>query len=356
MPKRSDIKYFWGGNLLASDSNGFRVLKSGKFKVESGKLVPKAAFTLAEVLITLGIIGVVAAITMPPLITNVTEKVNSERQTNIAQKITQAMEQMRAHGLLNSKYATTEAFVDELQKYIKIAKRCDFEHVAECWPTDKVTDSQGNEFEVSKAKTGKNLSLTTTTNNVGLVLADGAALILNYNPEARTLDVGDRVEPRNNYTTEVTDAIDFVMDVNGGKGPNSEVNSKNRDIRSFKSASFSKGGPDCSKYANSIEIEGIGCVVNLGTSYSCISEAPYTNNNNCWAGAKQACSSQGMSLPDKDTLKSIYDSHTSGLPTSGWFWSSSESDTSYVWRLYFINGYQNDSYKSDRDGVLCVGN
>ena len=71
-------------------------------------------FTLAEVLITLGIVGVVAAITMPPLITNVTEKVNSERQTNIAQKITQAMEQMRAHGLLNSKYPTTEAFVDEL--------------------------------------------------------------------------------------------------------------------------------------------------------------------------------------------------------------------------------------------------
>ena len=31
-----------GGNLLASDNNGFRVFGSGKFKVESGKLVPKA--------------------------------------------------------------------------------------------------------------------------------------------------------------------------------------------------------------------------------------------------------------------------------------------------------------------------
>ena len=36
----------------------------------------KAAFTLAEVLITLGIIGVVAAITLPALIENVTERRN----------------------------------------------------------------------------------------------------------------------------------------------------------------------------------------------------------------------------------------------------------------------------------------
>ena len=300
-------------------------------------------FTLAEVLITLGIIGVVAAITMPPLITNVTEKVNSERQTNIAQKLTQAMEQMRAHGSLNSKYTTTEAFVDELQKYIKIAKRCDFEHVAECWPTDKVTDSSGNEFEVSKAKTGKNLSLETTTNNVGLVLADGASLILNYDPTARTWDVGDRVEPRNNYTTEVTDAIDFVMDVNGGKGPNSEVNSRNRDIRSFKSASFSKGGPDCSKYANSIGIEGIGCVVQLSGTYN-------------WQEANNACP-QGMTLPDKDTLKSIYDSHTPGLPTSGGFWSSSEYDTVGVaWYVHFFTGNQSYGSNLGQYGVLCVGN
>ena len=52
----------------------------------------KTAFTLAEVLITLGIIGVVAAITMPTVIANINERVNSERQANIAQNITQAME------------------------------------------------------------------------------------------------------------------------------------------------------------------------------------------------------------------------------------------------------------------------
>ena len=40
--KRASCLDLGGGNLLTSDNNGFRVLKSGKWKVESGKLVPKA--------------------------------------------------------------------------------------------------------------------------------------------------------------------------------------------------------------------------------------------------------------------------------------------------------------------------
>ena len=317
----------------------------------------KRGFTLAEVLITLGIIGVVAAITMPPLITNVTEKVNSERQTNIAQKLTQAMEQMRANGSLNTKYASTEAFVDELQKYIKIAKRCDSDHISECWPTDKVTDGNGNEFEVSKAKTGKNLSLETTTNNVGLVLADGATLILNYDPTARTWDVGDRIKTTK-YTSEVTGAIDFVMDVNGGKGPNKE--GSRYDIRPFKIARFTKG---CA----GIEIDGIGCVFQI------LSNEPETDpsksyflangreweTEDYWEGAKNACRTIGMELPDINTLSSIYSSHASGLPTEGeFFWSSTEHEENfpYAWGVFFDDGYVTTEYKGETYGILCVGN
>ena len=214
----------------------------------------KAAFTLAEVLITLGIIGVVAAVTMPILIQNVNERANSERDANIAYKITQAVEKMRALGYLNASYSSTEAFVDELQNHLKIAKRCDYNHIAECWPTSTVIDTTGKEYDVSKAKTGKDLQLKTSTNNVGLVLADGGAIILNYDPTKKGFDIGDAVKASNvslpvgggkskefAYTTTVTDALAYVVDVNGRGGPNSQETDKKNDIRSFNGAKFGTG-------------------------------------------------------------------------------------------------------------------
>jgi len=74
----------------------------------------KKAFTLAEVLITLCIIGVVAAITIPTLVQNVAERSNSEKQANTVQKISKSMDLMRADGKLMVQYESTDKFVDEI--------------------------------------------------------------------------------------------------------------------------------------------------------------------------------------------------------------------------------------------------
>ncbi|MBO6087799.1 type II secretion system protein [bacterium] len=349
----------------------------------------KQAFTLAEVLITLGVIGVVAAITLPSFMENVTERINSERQANIAQKVTQAMEQMRAHGLLNTQYQSTDAFVDELQKYLKIAKRCDSSHVAECWPTKKVTTSDGEEFEVSKAKTGKNLSLSTETNNVGLILADGASIILNYNPATQGLDVGDRVEAKPKslpvgfgkskdfaYTSDVTNGIDFVMDVNGGKSPNSEVDGRARDIRSFTIAKFSSG---CAGF----EVPDVGCVVNIGKNYdpeTDLSKTPLANTIDCkmyggdfckdyWLGAQNKCRSMKMHLTTREELRYIclQQDNISDIPTDT-FVSSEEYSTILVWTKSLSSGNCHNTttihnygegyscYKRTQYNAMCVSN
>lgn len=66
--------YRGGGNSrLASHIKGFNLFSL--FTFHSPLFTKKAAFTLAEVLITLGIIGVVAAMTIPSLIQNYQEKV-----------------------------------------------------------------------------------------------------------------------------------------------------------------------------------------------------------------------------------------------------------------------------------------
>ncbi|MBO6087003.1 type II secretion system protein, partial [bacterium] len=309
----------------------------------------KTGFTLAEVLITLGVIGVVAAITLPSFMENVTERINSERQANIAQKITQAMEQMRAHGLLNTQYQSTDAFVDELQKYLKIAKRCDSEHIADCWPTEKVTTADGKEYEVSKAKTGAHLKhKDNKTGNVGLVLADGASLIMTYNEKAGTIDIGTEIKAGPGtgtrelpvgrgktkefpYTTSVTGAVDFVMDVNGGKGPNSEtINGKYHDIRSFNGAQFANG------MVCDFEVEDL-CVKNItGYQSSGTTVQAGLSQPNYWQGAINTCNAlDGMHLVSRSELTTIYNKNCtkghatciSDIPTKGEFWTSDIYDS-----------------------------
>ena len=82
--------------------------------------------------------------------------------------------------------------------------------------------------------------------------------------------------------------------------------------------------------------------------------------DNYWAGAKKACDDIGMSLPDKSKLQSLYQASQKdsslGLPTSGWFWSSSEHSANYAFDVYFYDGTTRGSHKRDSDDkVLCVG-
>ena len=317
---------------------------------------------------------------MPTLLKNIAERSNSEAQANLAQKITKSMDLMRADGGLERTYNSTDEFVDEFSKYIKISTRCDADHIADCWPTKTVTTSDGKTYDVSKAKTGKNLNLKDNkSNNVGIILADGATLILTYNPNAGIIGDGDTVTPsfadlpigfgrtkKFAYTTSVTNSIDFVMDVNGFKGPNSEArNGKQYDIRSFKVAKFSKG-------CVGNEIKGVGCVYKL-PSYSPIkagsdemkkwdpnwNKTRYANKDSYWGGAKKACDELGMSLPDKSKLYSIREASRKdpslGLPTTGSFWSS-EYNATYAHFVTFSSGYAGYDYKYDtHEVVLCVG-
>ena len=87
--------------------------------------------------------------------------------------------------------------------------------------------------------------------------------------------------------------------------------------------------------------------------------AGYTSDN-YWAGAKKACDDIGMSLPDKSKLQSLYQASQKdsslGLPTSGWFWSSSEASADLAYYVDFTYGstYYGDKDRSNRR-VLCVG-
>ncbi len=149
------------------------------------------AFTLAEVLITLGIIGVVAAVTIPILLNNVESQVQAKRIENIRQKLSKVTDKMAVQsGLMN--YNDTGAFIQEMQKHMKIAKVCDNNHLDACWPTKEVVlNDEGKTWEISKTKNAKTLKINKDiadnwSDTIGIVTADGTAMILSYD---KTCDV-----------------------------------------------------------------------------------------------------------------------------------------------------------------------
>ena len=185
----------------------------------------QAAFTLAEVLITLGIIGVVAALTMPALITNIQDRIQAKRIENINQKLSKVTDKMAVQSGLTG-YGTTMAFVQEMSKHMKIAKICDNEHLAECWPTQEVTlNDEGKTWEIAKTKNAKTLKISTNTEDwadtVGIVTGDGTGMILSYNKKCEfSVDDGGLKYDNSTGKSNSLVCLSGVYDWNGSSKPN----------------------------------------------------------------------------------------------------------------------------------------
>ena len=187
---------------------------------------PKAAFTLAEVLITLGIIGVVAAMTMPVLINNVQARVKAKRIENIKQKLSKATDKMAVQSGMTD-YGDTLAFVTELNKHMKLAKICDNAHIAECWPVPEVNlKDKGKTWEISKTQNAKTLKIPKDSqpnyaDTVGIITADGTSLILSYDKKC-SFDVnntGLKFDEGSALSNSMS-CLAGVFDWNGSSKPN----------------------------------------------------------------------------------------------------------------------------------------
>lgn len=100
------------------------------------------AFTLAEVLITLGIIGIVAAITIPVLMQNSNETAMYTAFKKKYSEISAATGLIMYNngGSLNaSSFTTSRALLDEYGKYLSFIKTCDGPNIWEdCWKINAV--------------------------------------------------------------------------------------------------------------------------------------------------------------------------------------------------------------------------
>ena len=265
----------------------------------------KKAFTLAETLITMAVIGVVAAVTVPALLTNIQERVQKEQLRSAKYKLTLATDKMKSLGLLDARYNSansTKLFIDELQKHLKIMKRCDGTNtpLSACWPTSTIalpseSTSSANVNSLENGEAIKSLALSTkTTKTEGIVTADGTPMILVYSPNCTPLDAERTYtwstidnKPETNATTN---CISAIIDVNGKKGPNK----LGKDVRTLNSlyGSFEVGA---NTYGTLSSSECASKKGKLGIK-NC-----YSGDDN-WGGAVKYCYDRGLHLPSEQTL------------------------------------------------------
>ena len=320
------------------------------------------AFTLAEVLITITIIGVVAAMTIPNLMTDINQRKYNSASGNFQRKLGEALRVMNGQNTLSG-YSDTKDFVAELQKNMKILKVCNT--VTDCFPA-KIKKSDGTVIQTSTLTDATSLGQNYGTNTVGVQFADGIRAIIAYNPDYTTQNNGDVVafdkDDKNKTVSMRTNVLSMLFDVS-----EDDKNKLNEDIFS-KNTNFASNSGPC------VQV-GTYCVKDFGKDYTSLVCLEGVNQKYCgtkmsgyntdyWAGANKRCIDEGMKLPTMTDLHKIYgylktDEYKNSLTLSGTYWSDAEFVATNVYYFDFLSGSESN-YKGDKQnnphGVLCINN
>ncbi len=197
------------------------------------------AFTMAEILLSLTIIGVVAAITLPSLMGNINERTWNTQRKALHARMSQAiamMPQLNGYGTFvadtvsagsvtsSGTDTAAEAFLTEgLSKVIKINNICDYEHIEDCGIAPTMYAFDGGSVALSSILTIKNYNSYATptyginkeTKPAAFETQNGESIILYYNP-----DCTSKQDSTVDYYTQSKICANFVYDLNGNKGPN----------------------------------------------------------------------------------------------------------------------------------------
>lgn len=267
----------------------------------------KYAFTLAEVLITLAVVGVVSAMTLPVLINKINDMQYDRARQKALASIGEAGRIIAVQGNINSAIDAKDFVENYLSKQLKIAKYCGTT-LTDCGFSDTV-NKMGKSGTVSIPTTigGLNTNLNAKTlESYAILTGNGYSVNLYYNPACRIIaDAGTtRVSPITSYRNFTDNVcINAIYDMNGKRGPN-EV------------------GKD------------IGWVTVIGNDETAVAVAPTleltdaSNTYQQWSNANKLCSSNNTTLPSWQELESaIFNLFLTNL--NGAYWSSSRSNGGY---------------------------
>ena len=329
----------------------------------------KTAFTLAEVLITLGIIGVVSAMTIPTLVSNFKQRSYDTASNTFTRKLGEALKLMNLDSNLAG-HKTTAEFVNALSKNIKIIKICPSEKLKECFASQFSTNT--DTFKTEELKQAKNLNQNGEygTETVGVVFADGVSALIAYNKNAKQDPFNNRIVNitsngnglKNRTIGLSTDALAILYDVSGSNDSNTyatDDEGKFKDIRGI-NVSIKVGGD----FVVLDSYEAIDCAkLYLTEVYSknppdlkyCDATTSWDRNESTAAGAMKACDNIGMKLPSESEFQALYNENN--IP-NGIYWTSEAASLDNVMRTASIEN-SNLSFKangvtSTNVGAICI--
>ena len=319
-------------------------------------------FTMAEILLSLTIIGVVAAITLPSLMANINERTWNTQRKAVYARLSQAiamMPQLNGYGeyegtntdgvVSATKDTAAEAFLTEgLSKVLKINNICDATHLADCgiaasftnlagstitWPTklSELNSMFTGSYDDNGASEGgniyKNPQRHIDTKAAAFETQNGETIALYYNPQC----VDDLGENSWHYAQPKMCA-NFIYDLNGNKGPNAV----GKDI-GFITALYPTDSNVVAPYA---------LATNAATSVA-----------QTEASAKCSAQDAESRLPNRDELSAMfYNKELLGI-ASDRFWSGSvisSGESGTAWRQNFDTGSRTPDARSYAYDVRCV--
>jgi len=192
-------------------------------QVEKGDKMTKLkhGFTLAEVLITLAIIGVVAALTIPTLWDKINSKVSENRQTTIEARLLDGINRYSAmEDGLSQKYETTYDFLVGLSKFYKMSQICKADEITKCIPYSTITytsDGEDATVEVSSLTSIDNFMSEGKDDYLApasFITAQGTPVIMAFKKDC-TWDMGKAMR-----SIQDSGCIAYMYDESGTRNPN----------------------------------------------------------------------------------------------------------------------------------------
>ncbi len=170
------------------------------------------AFTLSEVLVTVGIIGVISALTVPALVRNYQEEAQAVQLRKVFSEIESAIDMLITEegktSLASTSIARDNGVDNFIKTHLKTIKTCDSSNTNECFANENYLPISGNG------------SKTFTCSGNSYILANSAAICAS---KTFLVDIdgslnGEKLENASRQVKGVN--IELYIDINGSKEPN----------------------------------------------------------------------------------------------------------------------------------------